>query len=30
MAPSLVEWFPLVGAPPERDREAQEKTGLFV
>jgi catechol 2,3-dioxygenase len=30
MPPSMFESFPAVGAPPEDDREAQDKTGLFV
>jgi catechol 2,3-dioxygenase len=30
MPPSMFESFPPVPAPPEHQREAQEKTGLFV
>jgi catechol 2,3-dioxygenase len=30
MPPSMFESFPVVQAPPEHDRDAQDKTGLFV
>jgi len=30
MPPSMFESFPFVEAPPEEERSAQEKTGLFA